>query len=118
MRFLIPAIASIALLGSPAAARPATKEERSIVASYLRSTLKDPYSVRSARISDLVTPPGQSTPRACVSLNAKNAYGAYTGQQVIAIAVSGLLKSAMEDVNLKAACYGQAYGPFPELGAR
>jgi hypothetical protein len=57
---------------------------RQQVAASLRSSLKDPYSVRDARISlptrtfaGLIW--GGTIPAVCLRYNAKNSFGAYTG---------------------------------------
>lgn len=85
---------------------------RELVASSLRPTLKDPYSLRDAQISEPTTLPLLlGTQAVCVRFNAKNSYGAYTGLQTAAFVFSS--GSARQVV--AAGCSDVPYSPFPEL---
>src|ERR1700761_5567679 len=63
---------------------PPPANYRALIVAKLKTTLKDPYSVRDSQISQ-PTPMwagllrGGTGTGVCVRLNAKNSYGAYTG---------------------------------------
>lgn len=63
---------------------------RQQVAALLRSTLKDPYSVRDAMISQPIMVSGLlvggTRNGACVRLNSRNSFGAYTGLETFTVA--------------------------------
>jgi hypothetical protein len=70
-------------------AGPFPDNYRIIVATEMRSTLRDPYSVRDVAITRPF--PVKARLRGwlvCASANAKNAFGAYTGQQLYAYLIS------------------------------
>jgi hypothetical protein len=96
--------------------RPATATERSSVAEFLKLFLADPYSIRGAEISSVL--PVNGVPAVCFRVNAKNAFGAYTGQNTYAAELSsyGSVKKVVPDDNGPGGCGNSIlrYGPFPE----
>lgn len=107
-------------------AGPAPANYRQIVADYVKTSFKDPYSIRDAEIAAPVPGRGPSmnadgfkTPWVvCMRANAKNAMGAYTGRKVTAVAVSdGRVTNAWDEAQAsRVACEGvAAYEPFPEI---
>lgn len=92
---------------------------RAQTVTYLRRTLKDPYSVRDAEITDptvifvgLVN--GTSAPGVCVRMNAKNSFGAYIGLQTMAVAFkNGSVMGAGEPVF--DTCSKATWRPFTEM---
>ncbi len=80
--------------------------------------LYDPYSVRDAEISSVVTLNKKSGLQAvCVKGNAKNRFGAYVGRQAVAVHIqNGTLAGTFPEAP---GCYrkGLKYYPFPELEA-
>lgn len=85
----------------------------------LRQSLKDPYSVRSAEISQpkigfagLLR--GGNVPVVCAKFNARNSFGAYTGvEEHVFVFKGGKIFDSYSGMN--AACGDAAYAPFPEL---
>lgn len=96
---------------------PPTADVRRQIVEGAKKIAYDPYSIRDAEISNMVPyhKPGEFV--VCVKANAKNLYGAYTGQQGTLIgftkykAVSALANHPM--------CRMESirYHPFPELEA-
>jgi len=92
---------------------------REKASAYLRRTLKDPYSVRDAQITEpavifvgLVN--GGTAPGVCVQMNAKNSFGAYTGIQVTAVVFrDGQVIAAIPPVF--DTCTKSTWLPFPEM---
>ncbi len=105
---------------------PPTADERAMVLRTLKAELHDPYSVRDARISDMLFPSrtlsGTKTSRSvCVSFNAKNRYGAYTGVSKMYLRYSAenhWLGPVIDDVS-QSICGDSRlhYNAFPELEA-
>ena len=91
----------------------------------MKSSFKDPYTIRDAEIAAPTPGRGPSlnangfaTPRVvCVKANAKNSMGAYTGRKVTALAVSDsrVVNSWDETQYSLMACEGAVYQPFPEI---
>ncbi|MBY3183349.1 hypothetical protein HFO24_16985 [Rhizobium laguerreae] len=87
--------------------------------AYFKRTLKDPYSIRDAQITDptvifvgLVN--GTSAPGVCVQMNGKNSFGAYTGIQFYAVAFkNGALFGVAPPVF--DTCTKAVWRPLPEL---
>lgn len=106
-------------------AGPPPANYRQIATAYVKSSFKDPYTIRDAEIAAPVPGRGPSlnadgfkTPWVvCVKANAKNAMGAYTGRKVTALAVSGerVVNSWDELQYSQMACDGAVYQPFPEI---
>jgi hypothetical protein len=92
---------------------------RVMILQFIQSSLKDPYSVRSAGITQpfvgfvgLVN--GTNAPVVCARFNARNSFGAYGGISSMAFVFrNGSVLTAIPD---GAACANAVYGPFPELG--
>lgn len=82
--------------------RPANATEVASIVNGACDFLADPYSVRDAEISDVVTASTPLGPRSllCVRANAKNAFGGYTGRQTYAVNLSpsGEAQSATQDM--------------------
>lgn len=91
---------------------------RDLVSSAMRSSLKDPYSVRDAQISEPTQMwvglfNGGTMPTVCVRLNAKNSFGAYTGVQT---QVFMFRNGAPAEIgHTPEGCANLPYSPFPEL---
>lgn len=92
---------------------------REIVKEYVRSTFKDPYSIKDARISEptsvfvgLVN--GGHVPGVCVAMNAKNGFGGYTGTKVYSVAFSGSSVMMMHEP-INNSCQGVTLSPYPEI---
>ena len=66
-----------------ASARPATVQEKGVLIEAARNALYDPYSVRDAELTDVVTVETNSSPYrlTCARFNSKNQLGGYTGRQ-------------------------------------
>jgi hypothetical protein len=95
------------------------KDYRAQAVAYFKRTLKDPYSVRDAQITEpavifvgLVN--GGKAPGVCVQMNAKNSFGAYTGMETFAVAFrNGQLLGVGAPVF--DTCTNARWLPFPEL---
>jgi hypothetical protein len=99
------------------AAKPADQNLKALIVRDARDYLADPYSVRDAEISYVVTNPTTKNRNVCVKANAKNAFGGYTGRQTLGIGErDGRLIGNIPNApfcslpNLK-------WQPFPELEA-
>lgn len=92
---------------------------RAKIVAYAKQTLKDPYSIKSAEISDprevfvgLIN--GGKVPGVCVRFNAKNSFGAYIGQRPFVVAFkNGSIFYGAEPVF--GDCDKATYVPFAEL---
>ncbi|AHJ10729.1 hypothetical protein P106B_46 [Rhizobium phage vB_RglS_P106B] len=87
-----------------------------LVAAYaVRNTLKDPYSVRDAVISQPLTLSGLliggRKPGVCVMLNAKNSFGGYTGVQGFTIPFEGAAPVGVYE----GTCADAVWTPFVEI---
>ena len=108
-----------------AQAGPAPANYREIAADYIRSSFKDPYTIRDAEIAAPIPGRGPSlnadgfkTPWVvCVKANAKNSMGAYTGRKITALAVSdSRVVNAWDETQYSAvACEGAVYQAFAEI---
>lgn len=65
--------------GVLASQRPPTASEKAAIVNAARDVLFDPYSVRDAEISNVVSL-GNGAEAVCVKLNSKNRVGGYTGR--------------------------------------
>ena len=96
---------------------PSAAIKRALV-NAARDYLLDPYSVRDAEISSVVTVDAKRGWQAvCVMANAKNAYGAYVGRQAVSVRLlKGKPMSTRQQAPL---CYtrGLRYYRFRELEA-
>jgi hypothetical protein len=100
--------------------RPATKAEIAGILEGIRNTLHDPYSIRDAEISGVMTHKdafGGVSIMVCVRANAKNRYGAYTGKQTYLIHLNnqGRALRANQDMFAQALCRYSAWRPFTEV---
>lgn len=87
---------------------------RAQIAAYLKQTLKDPYSVWDAEISEPTTLFGGDVPGVCVRMNAKNSFGGYVGIQTTSISFrDGVVRGTTEPVS--EACSNVHWSPFPEM---
>lgn len=88
---------------------------RRAAAAAIRNYLKDPYSVRDAMISEPTMLSGLmiggNKPGVCVTLNAKNGFGAYVGMQNFTIPFNGASPIAVFEGN----CADMHWTPFREL---
>lgn len=114
-----------------AAAGPPPSGYRAAVLSSAKQTFFDPYSVRDAQISqplyasavfDGVTPIPRKGWIVCVSANAKNRMGAYTGIQPSVFLFQGetvvlTLSGPAYAGQLADHCRSAVYSPFAELDA-
>ena len=103
--------------------QPATQAERAAIRQSVQTTFKDPYSVRDARISNVMfyTKNGRSSDRyVCISANAKNSYGAYVGIQFSEYRLrNGSVVEVLDNRKEGACLYARLrYAPFPELNGR
>lgn len=66
---------------------PSTPATRNAIVQHVRESLKDPYSIRDAEISNSWQTEeglrlyGPSYAAVCIKMNGKNSYGAYTGKK-------------------------------------
>ena len=97
-------------------ARAPSASERGAVLAYVRNTWKDPYSIKDAEISDLVsTPVGQAV---CVHANSKNSFGAYIGRTYTSFVFKdgAVQRTTQDDPDcVRLARSGLTYRPFPQL---
>ena len=100
--------------------KPATQEEKRIIVEYVRETFKDPYSIRDAEISYFFDNAPRGGRAGCVSLNAKNSFGAYIGKQFVSMVIdNGEVIRSVQDAP---GCHtiearGIEWQKFPELEA-
>ncbi|WP_025036107.1 hypothetical protein [Bradyrhizobium sp. DOA9] len=136
MRWVLLATCALALAGcqtsgeatpsanaATAGAPPANY--RQLAADYVKSSFKDPYSIRDAEIAPpkpgtgpSLNSDGFTTPWVvCLRANAKNSMGAYTGRKVTALALSNekVVNAWDETQYSRMVCEGVAYTPFPEI---
>lgn len=102
--------------------RPTTATERAAVITEAKSTFLDPYSVRDPQISyaaPSMTVTGEMTLNVCVSANAKNAFGAYTGKRTTLyyLSASGRVLGTNQDMFAQTLCTNPLllYQPLDEL---
>lgn len=90
-------------------------EVRSTIVSYVKTTYFDPYSIRDAEISNVVTIPGAGLQAVCVRANAKNRLGAYAGLSATSVRIQG--GRPVSFLSDAPACNDArlTYHPFPEL---
>jgi hypothetical protein len=98
---------------------PPPPNYRSVIVEKVKNTLKDPYSIRSAEISEPAPGfvgilYGGTQMVVCTRFNAKNSFGAYTGVETFLFAFSNGKLLGMGQ-NALAGCENRSYSPFPEL---
>lgn len=98
---------------------PPTAAVRRALVIAARDYLFDPYSVRDAEISSVVTiNPKKQVTGVCVKANAKNRYGAYVGRRPVGVVlVKGKPYNAF-DSDRSCLLKGLRWYPFPELERR
>ncbi len=123
-RFLLLSVAVVGLSGCVtqeqvdkvfASQRPPTAAEKAAIVNGARDYLVDPYSVRDAEISNVVTLGTTGLEAVCVKANSKNRMGGYTGRSAVSVRLSkGRPVSTLEDAP---ACSDPRmhYQRFPEL---
>lgn len=90
---------------------------KSAVIDYVRTTFFDPYSLRDAQISNVVTLPGTGLDAVCLRFNAKNSMGAYTGLKNHSLRLQGeAVVSSLADAP-GCANDQMKYTSFPQLEA-
>lgn len=96
---------------------PPPANYREIAVAHLKQTLFDPYTVRDASIAAPKNGGSGLYPgwAVCVRLNAKNRFGAYTGQSTMALIMRGGKVVQSADENGWMFCQGVTYEPFPEI---
>ena len=95
--------------------RPPTAAEKAAIVNAARDYLVDPYSVRDAEISNVVTLNDKGLKAVCVKANAKNRMGGYVGRTTVSVRLlNGKPVSTWENAP---ACLNanMSYRRFPEL---
>ena len=102
--------------------QPLPANAKALLAQTVRTSLKDPYSIREP---SYVIVEEKGSHYACVQLNAKNSFGAYTGMSRIFYYWSGRgwvvnsgkmgVESFMDSNGMRVATCPEATRPFPEL---
>ncbi len=95
--------------------RPVTASEKAAIVNKARDYFFDPYSIRDAEISNVVTLGDTGLEAVCVKANAKNRLGAYAGRSATSVRLKdGKPVSALENAP---ACASPdlRYQRFPEL---
>ena len=91
---------------------------RRTLANAARNYLYDPYSVRDAEISSVVTvDSGRSLQSVCVKANAKNLYGAYVGRRAVLVRLQRGVPLVAIDAASWCFTKGLRYFSFRELEA-
>ncbi|RWP44278.1 MAG: hypothetical protein EOR04_04990 [Mesorhizobium sp.] len=84
------------------------------LADDIKSTLKDPYSVRGAQLSDPFIYRGKWA--VCVAYNAKNSFGGYVGAKPYMYTFTGSISGWKMVYGWYAKDCAKRYNPFPRLG--
>jgi hypothetical protein len=127
-------LAAAALVGGCASAgmqtgstnsNPYPADYRKLAQDYVRSTFKDPYSIRDAQIAppklamgpSLLPSSGFVTPwLICVKANAKNSFGAYAGPSpTVLLVYNNRVENSFENSSWSWVCADVKYEPFPEI---
>jgi len=94
---------------------------RQAIVDFVKTSLKDPYSIRSAGIAAPIVgfvgiANGGQAAVVCTRYNAKNSFGAYIGLQTVAyIFRNGRVAGVISESPIACASIGTAYMAFPEL---
>lgn len=100
--------------------RAATASEKGIILSTARNELYDPFSIRNAELSTVVTVEGGGgTPTrrvVCARYDSKTRTGSWTGTEthLVAIAAGGTVMGSIVVPATEMPCDRLKYGPFPE----
>jgi hypothetical protein len=103
--------------GETTASLPPPDAKRIILANKAR-IWKDPESIRGASIAAPTRHQFMSLWHVCVRLNAKNAFGGYTGEKdnLVAVYDSGEPPNVLDESGAAMlSCASAQYEPFPEL---
>jgi hypothetical protein len=93
---------------------------KQIIAQKIRESVKDPYSIRSAEISQPTSAfvgliRGGNQPVVCARFNAKNGFGAYEGVKAWAFLFQNGQITEVIPEGTASACDDLSYVPYPEL---
>ena len=98
--------------------RAATASEKHIVIQTARNELYDPFSIRNAELSTVITlgEGGEMRRVVCARYDSKTRRGEYTGTETHLVAINSrnLVMSAVIVPPTELPCDRLAYGPFPE----
>lgn len=100
--------------------RAATEAEKSLVVTTARNELYDPFSIRDAELSTVVTlEGGGGTPTRrilCARYDSRDRRGAWTGREthLVAISSGNTVMSSIVVPATELPCDRLEYGPFPE----
>ena len=88
---------------------------KAAVIKHVRENFFDPYSIRDAQISNVVSLPGTALKAVCIRANGKNRFGAYIGLTYTSVRLQGgVAVSSLQ--NAPACADGRMrFYPFPEL---
>lgn len=96
---------------------PPSPAVKASVVKHVRETFFDPYSIRDAQISDVVTLLDTGLDAVCIKANGKNRFGAYVGLTATSVRLKdGVAVSSWQNAP---SCSDPRmhYRPFPELEA-
>jgi hypothetical protein len=92
-----------------------TRDERALVKYIVTNSVRDPFSIRNAQITDKSF--GKYGFGYCISINGKNAFGAYTGQKQYEVQFSYAGRGSMREGSWDCMDQRHKWYPFPELEA-
>jgi hypothetical protein len=99
-------------------ARPATTAEKQLVIATARNELYDPFSIRGAELSEVITLEDGNTRRriVCARYDSKAKNGEWTGRETHLVAISGAstVMSSLRVPDTEMPCDRLKYAPFPE----
>lgn len=120
-KVLLLAVAGLALSGCLSRAdvdgllasqRPPSAVIRHIIVTYARDSLTDPYSVRDAEISGVMTTPDGKVQFVCVNANAQDDY---TGAMKFSVRLAGLRPVSINTNAMTCGLPKLRWYPFTEL---
>jgi hypothetical protein len=123
-KVLLLAVAGLALSGCLSRAdvdallasqRPPSAVIRHIIVTYARVSLTDPYSVRDAEISSVMTTPDGKVQFVCVNANIRNAQDDYTGAMKFSVRLAGLRPVSINTNAMTCGMPKLRWYPFTEL---
>ena len=94
---------------------PPSAAVKASVVKHVRESFFDPYSIRDAQISDVVTLLDTGLDAVCIKANGKNRFGAYVGLTATSVRLKDGV--AVNSLERAPACSDprMRYRPFPEL---
>lgn len=99
-------------------ARPPTTAEKQLVIATARNELYDPFSIRGAELSEVITlEDGHARRRIlCARYDSKAKSGEWTGRETHLVAISGssTVMSSLRVPDSEMPCDRLKYAPFPE----